>query len=77
MDLEGAMALQIRAELKAAGMMQSEFAEGLGLERATVNRYLQGRRSINLGTFARMADVLGVSPSVLLSRAQERLDSAT
>lgn len=71
--LEAALATQIKVELVERGMDQKDLAEAVGIERATLNRYMTGKRSMPMPTFFLVAEVFGVSPMVLMQRAEARL----
>jgi plasmid maintenance system antidote protein VapI len=72
--LEIALTTQIKVELAERDMDQKDLAEAAGVERVTLNRYLKGHRSIPMPVFFRVADALGVSPQVLMQRAEARVD---
>lgn len=65
-DHETRMARKIRVALVEREMDQKDLAEMIGIERATLNRYLRGHVSMNMRTFIRLAEALGVAPSDLL-----------
>lgn len=71
--LETAIATQIRVELAENGMEQRDLAEAVGIESATLSRYMTGKRSMPMPTFFRVAGALGLSPQVLMQRAEARL----
>lgn len=71
--LETAIATQIRVELAENGMEQRDLAEAVGIESATLSRYMTGKRSMPMPTFFRVADALGLSPQTLMQRAEARL----
>ena len=70
---EAAVAKQITVELVEKDMTQKELADALGMERATLNRYLNGKRSMPMPVFFRVAEILGLPAQELLSRAADRL----
>lgn len=71
--LEVAISKQILVELAEHDMTQQQLAEALGIESATLNRYLRGRRSMPMPVFFRVADAFGLSAPELLARASARL----
>lgn len=71
--LEAALAIQIKVELVGRGMDQKDLADAIGIERATLNRYLKGHRSIPMPLFFKVAEVFGVTPRVLMERAEARI----
>ena len=71
--LEAALATQIKVELVERGMDQKDLAEKVGIERATMNRYMTGKRSMPMPTFFRVAEVLGLSPRELMAAAEARI----
>lgn len=73
--LDHAVGRQIRAELDERGMDQKTLAEKMGIERATLNRYLMNHRSMNMTMFLRLTEALEISPADLLGKAQNRLNS--
>jgi transcriptional regulator with XRE-family HTH domain len=73
MSMEDALAHEIRIELTRQSMHQQTLADLAGMGRATLNRYLQGHKSMTMGTFFRLAEALQVSPSVLMKRAADTL----
>ena len=71
--LETALAKQITIELVERDMDQKDLAAAVGIERATLNRYMTGKRSMPMPTFFKVAEVLGLSPQALMQRAEARL----
>lgn len=71
--LETALAAQIRVELVEREMEQRELAAAVGIESATLSRYMTGKRSMPMPTFFAVAEALGLSPRVLMERAEARL----
>lgn len=71
--LETALATQIKVELVERGMDQKDLADLVGIERATLNRYLKGHRSIPMPVFFQVAEALGVSAHELMTRAEARI----
>lgn len=67
--LENALTLQIKVELTRQSMDQKDLADAVGIERATLSRYMTGRRSMPMPTFFKVAEALGVAAHVLLERA--------
>ena len=52
--------------IKLSGMTQTEIAKKVGVKQPTVGQYLSGRSLPALDTFARLCQVLDVSPEYLL-----------
>ncbi|WP_411709842.1 helix-turn-helix domain-containing protein [Arthrobacter sp. B10-11] len=71
--LGASLSRQIRVELTERDMDQADLAEAIGVERATLSRYMRGHRSMPMPTFFRVAEALAVSPHVLLQRAEARI----
>lgn len=72
-QLEAALAIQIKVELADRSMDQKALAEKVGIESATLSRYMTGKRSMPMPTFFAVADALGLSPRVLMERAEARI----
>lgn len=70
---EAALALQVKVELVERGMDQGSLASALGIERATLNRYMRGHRSFPMPLFFRIAETFGVPPSEMFRRADVRI----
>lgn len=73
--LEAALSLQIKVELVERGMDQKDLAEALGIERATLSRYMTGRRPMPMQVFFRAAEVLGLTAQELMQRTEARVPS--
>lgn len=71
--LEAALATQIKVELAERDMDQKDLAAAMGIERATLNRYLKGHRSMPMPIFFKLAESLGLSPQNLMQRAEARI----
>jgi transcriptional regulator with XRE-family HTH domain len=71
--LELALAKQIKIELAERDMEQKDLADALGIGRSSLNRYMQGHQSFPMPVFFRVAEVFGVSPKVLMERAEARI----
>lgn len=69
------IAAEVRAELARQRRIPSELATGIGMSRATLGRRLAGVSHFSLEELGRVAAWLGVTPEVLLSRAQEELET--
>lgn len=74
-EWEAAVAKQIRIELAERDMTQGALAEAIGTGPDVLSRYLKGHRSMTTKTFYKIADALGLAPSVIYGRAQKRLDA--
>jgi transcriptional regulator with XRE-family HTH domain len=75
--LEAALATQIKIELVERDWDQKILAEAVGIERATLNRYLTGKRSMPMPTFFAVAEAFGLSPRELMTRAEARIQPAS
>jgi len=73
-DIQAAIATQIRAELAAKSWKQAELAKRAGIPTSTLARYLSGERDIPLPAFAEIANALDLTYIELAGRAQRRLD---
>ncbi|WP_171042453.1 helix-turn-helix domain-containing protein [Sinomonas gamaensis] len=73
--LEAALGKQIRIELLERDMTQQDLADAMGMERATMSRYMRGHRSMTLRTYSKLADTLGVPPDQLMARAMRRVEA--
>lgn len=71
--LEAALSKQIKVELVERGMEQKDLAEAIGIEKATLSRYMTNRRPMPMQTFFSVAEALGLSPRELMSRAESRI----
>lgn len=71
--LEEALATQIKVELVERGLNQKDLAEAVGIGRPAMNHYMTGKRSMPMPTFFAVAAALGLSPRVLMERAEARL----
>lgn len=72
--LEAAISKQVKVELVERGMEQKDLAEAIGIERATLSRYMTNRRPMPMATFFAIAEVFGLTPRVLMERAEARID---
>jgi transcriptional regulator with XRE-family HTH domain len=64
---------ELKGAITARGLTANEVAEKVGIERATMNRYLNGKRVIPSSTFAMSAAAIGIEPGELVDRAYNRL----
>jgi plasmid maintenance system antidote protein VapI len=71
--LEAALATQIKVELVEHDMDQKDLAAAIGIESATLSRYLRGHRNMPMPTYFKVAEALGLSPQVLMQRAEARV----
>lgn len=72
--LEAALLVQIKVELVERDMTQQDLAKKMGIEKATLNRYLKGHTAMKMGTFYDLAAALGVTPQDLMMRAGRRVE---
>ena len=67
----------VGAELKGAivaqGMTAAVVARTIGIEAATLSRYMNGHRLMPVATLVDAAECIGLEPAVLVARAWERL----
>lgn len=70
--MEAALGTQLKIELTERGMSQADLADAVGVGRVAINKYIKGRVSPTMDTFAKMAGALGITPDVLMSRVVER-----
>lgn len=70
-----AIGRQIRVELTSRGMTQQQLADAIGIERATLSRYLNGK-PMPLMVYLNLAEALGLSPQALMRRAEDRAGQA-
>lgn len=71
--LEASLATQIKIELVERNMDQKDLAEAVGIESATLSRYMTCKRSMPMPTFFKVAEALGLTPMVLMQRAEARV----
>jgi plasmid maintenance system antidote protein VapI len=74
--LEAALATQIKVELVERGLDQKTLAERVGIHAVTMTKYLTNQRSMPLPVLIDIAAVFGISPRMLMQRAEARLRSA-
>ena len=75
-QLEAALATEIKIELVARDWTQETLAKAVGIERATLTRYMTGKRSMPMPTFFAVAEAFGLSPRALMERAEARIHPA-
>lgn len=73
--LEAALAIQIKVELLERGLDQKTLAERVGIHQVTMTKYLKNQRSMPLPVLIDIASALGVSPRMLMQRAEARIQS--
>lgn len=71
-----AIGRQIRVELTSRDMTQQQLADAIGIERATLSRYLNGK-PMPLMVYINLAEALGLTPQALMLRAEERAGQAS
>lgn len=74
--LEAALSIQIKVELVERGMDQKDLAEALGIEKATLSRYMTNRRPMPMQVFFRVAEVFGLTAQELMQRTEARVQTA-
>jgi transcriptional regulator with XRE-family HTH domain len=75
-QLEAALSKQIKIELVERGMDQKDLADAVGVHRVTMSHYMKGNRNVPMPVFFKMAEALGLSPLVLMQRAEARIQPA-
>jgi transcriptional regulator with XRE-family HTH domain len=70
--MNSSLGMQIKIELAERGMSQGDLADAVGVGRVAINKYIKGRVSPTMETFAKMAGALGLSPAVLMDRVVAR-----
>lgn len=73
--LEAALATQIKIELAERDWSQETLAKAVGIERATLTRYMTGKRSMPMPTFFKVAEAFGLSPRALMELAEARVQA--
>lgn len=71
---EAALVKQVLVELPERDMQQKDLAEAMGIEPATLNRYLKSKRGIKMSVFYKMADGLGMTPGELMLKVEARVE---
>lgn len=71
--LGDAVITQIRVEMAERRMDQKTLAGIIGVQRATLNRYMMGHHSIPMPVFWRIADAFGMPADELMRRAEHRI----
>lgn len=70
--LERALIAQVRAEIAAASLSQGSIADTIGIERATLSRYMSGKRALPLQVLLDICDTLNIPAGDLMRMAEER-----
>lgn len=78
-QLDKALATQLKVELVERGWEQKDLADKVGINRVTMSHYMTTKRSMPMPTFVKVAELLGITPSELMKRAEARVqpESAT
>ena len=73
-----AVRAQIRAEIAARGLKQADVARLTGMQTSSLSRWLNDSedRPLTMQFIADMATALGLTPMVIMERAQRRLDES-
>lgn len=69
-----AVGQQLRAEIAASGRSAAAVARMAGMDKTVLHRYLHGTRDIPSTTLKRICAAIGISPAVVLDRAEQRMD---
>lgn len=75
--LEAALATQIKVELVERGLDQKTLAERVGIHPVTMTKYLKNQRTMPVTTLFDIAAALGISPRLLMQRAESRISRPT
>lgn len=67
-----ALGRQIAAERNGAGLSIEALAERAGVHKNSIGRYERAERDIPMETLGQIAEALGLRPSQLMTRAEER-----
>lgn len=71
--LEEALGTQIKVELLERGMDQKTLSERVGIHPVTMTKYLKNQRTMPVTVLFDIAGALGVSPRLLMQRAEARI----
>lgn len=71
--LNGALAAAMRAERAANGLTLDQVADRSGIPLVSVQRYMAGKRAIDVAALAALADALDLTPRELIEAAEGRL----
>lgn len=71
--LNGALAAAMRGERAAKGLSLDQVADRSGIPVVSVQRYMAGKRAIDVATLAALAEALELSPRELIEAAESRL----
>ncbi|MGP5483905.1 helix-turn-helix domain-containing protein [Brachybacterium alimentarium] len=69
-----AVGQQLRAEIAASGRSAASVARMIDMDKTVLHRYLHGTRDIPSTALKRICAAIGVSPAVVLERAEQRMD---
>lgn len=69
--LNGAVAAALSGMLRESGMRQTDLAERSGIPAVSVQRYLDGKRPINVDLLQRLANALNATPMDVILRAAQ------
>jgi len=68
-----ALADQLRAEIAASGKSMAAVSREIDVHYQTLFRYAHGKRDIPYSVIVKVGRAIGVSPAVIMSRAEDRL----
>jgi transcriptional regulator with XRE-family HTH domain len=71
--IRDAVAATVRAELAANGISGPEAARRSGISYQTLRRYLDGSRDFPTPALYQLADAIGLTPDLLVTRSLERM----
>lgn len=69
-----AVGQQLRAEIAASGRSAASVARLIGMDKSVLHRYLHGTRDIPSTVLKRICSAIGISPAVVLQRAEQRMN---
>ena len=72
-ELHNALGETVRDLRTSAGYSQETFAYAVGMHRTYVGSIERGERDVGLRNLAKIAEALGMTPSRLIARAEERI----
>ena len=64
---EGLFSQQIRSAIDASGRSRYRICKDLGIDQATLSRFMSGQRGLTLKVLDRLADLLGLTVTAALA----------
>lgn len=71
-----AIVTQIDIEARAQDLSRAKLLRQAKVSASTYARYARGQRDMGVGTLFKIAEALGLKPSVIVARAEERFPDA-